>query len=375
MLHGCASRAELPDLRGRNRRRRHWYWNRYPGARVDIESQEYSYPSRRSSTPSGCGAERYASQPELLTYLNHVADRFDLRPDIQFETRVTAAHFDRGDQPLEPHLDRGETVTARYCVMATGCLSVANEPAFPEGPTVQGPHVAPASGPRKAWTSPADVAVIGTGSSAIQSIPQIAARPTTSPSSSARPTSTSRPTTAHPTEGGRRLGRQPRAVPQGGPRLRIRAQDGGRRRLATFDATEAERKAEYERRWAIGGFALLALQRPDHGPGRQRRRPPSSSARRSAASSRTPRPEKLTPKTYPIGSKRICVDTGYYATFNRDNVSLVDLTRGADRGDHARRRETAAREYAADAIVYAIGFDAMTGALSRSTSAGAAARR
>src|SRR5271168_4183925 len=105
-----------------------WYWNRYPGARVDIESQEYSYSVSPELDDEWRWSERYASQPELLRYLNHVADRFDLRPDIQLETRVTAATFDERAMRWAVDTDRGDRLSARFCVMATGCLSVVKEP-------------------------------------------------------------------------------------------------------------------------------------------------------------------------------------------------------------------------------------------------------
>src|SRR5688572_18001195 len=108
-----------------------WYWNRYPGARVDIESQEYSYSFSPELDEAWKWSERYAAQPELLAYLNHVADRFDLRPDIQLDTRVTSARFNERANRWDLETDRGEQVSARYCVMATGVLSVPKEPDIP----------------------------------------------------------------------------------------------------------------------------------------------------------------------------------------------------------------------------------------------------
>jgi cation diffusion facilitator CzcD-associated flavoprotein CzcO len=154
-----------------------WYWNRYPGARVDIESQEYSYSFSPELDAEWTWSERYASQPELLAYLNHVADRFDLRRDIQVETRVTAARFDEASGRWTITTDRGETIDARYCVMATGCLSVANDIAFEGADSFQGPTYRTGSWPKEGVDfTGRTVAVIGTGSSAIQSIPMIAAQ-------------------------------------------------------------------------------------------------------------------------------------------------------------------------------------------------------
>src|SRR5687768_17470639 len=154
-----------------------WYWNRYPGARVDIESQEYSYSFSPELDAEWVWSERYASQPELLKYLNHVADRFDLRPDIQLETRVTGARFDEATNRWTIQTDGGETVAARYCVMATGVLSVPNEPAFPGADSFKGPSWHTGRWPHEGVDFAGQrVAVIGTGSSAIQSIPEIAAQ-------------------------------------------------------------------------------------------------------------------------------------------------------------------------------------------------------
>jgi cyclohexanone monooxygenase len=146
-----------------------WYWNRYPGARVDIESQEYSYSFSPELEQEWEWSERYASQPELLRYLNHVADRFDLRRDIRFDTRVEAATFDEEAGRWRVATDKGERVLARFCVMATGCLSTPKVPDFPGARSFEGPIYHTSDWPRE----PVDftglrVGVIGTGSSGIQ---------------------------------------------------------------------------------------------------------------------------------------------------------------------------------------------------------------
>ncbi|HZZ86743.1 MAG TPA: NAD(P)/FAD-dependent oxidoreductase, partial [Caulobacteraceae bacterium] len=155
-----------------------WYWNRYPGARVDIESQEYSYSFSPELDAEWKWTERYAAQPELLSYLNHVADRFDLRSDIQLETRVTSAVFDEATRRWTVTTDRGDEVSARYCVMATGCLSVPKEGVEIAGAdSFHGPSWHTGRWPHEGVDfTGKTVAVIGTGSSAIQSIPQIAAQ-------------------------------------------------------------------------------------------------------------------------------------------------------------------------------------------------------
>ena len=152
-----------------------WYWNRYPGARVDVESQEYSYSFDEALEREWKWTERYATQPELLRYINHVADRFDLRRDIQLETRVTTAVFDEAAGRWSVTTDKGDMVSARYCIMATGCLSVPKDMDIAGSETFKGDSYRTSRWPHGGVDLTGKrVAVIGTGSSAIQSIPQIA---------------------------------------------------------------------------------------------------------------------------------------------------------------------------------------------------------
>jgi cyclohexanone monooxygenase len=156
-----------------------WYWNRYPGARCDIESLEYSYSFSEELEREWHWSERYASQPEILRYLDHVADRFDLRRDIAFNTRVTSAVYDEASARWTIHTDHHPPVSARFCIMATGCLSAAKLPEYPGLDQFQGTWYQTARWPHE----PVDftgkrVGVIGTGSSGIQSIPVIAAQAT-----------------------------------------------------------------------------------------------------------------------------------------------------------------------------------------------------
>jgi cyclohexanone monooxygenase len=156
-----------------------WFWNRYPGARVDIESMEYSYSFSDDLADDWQWSERYASQPELLKYLNHVADRFDLRRDIQLNTRVATAAFDEGALRWKLTTEGGEAVTARFVVMATGCLSIPKAPDFPGTEAFKGATYQTSAWPHEGVDFTGQrVGIIGTGSSAIQAIPQIAAQAT-----------------------------------------------------------------------------------------------------------------------------------------------------------------------------------------------------
>ncbi|MBS0410957.1 MAG: NAD(P)/FAD-dependent oxidoreductase [Proteobacteria bacterium] len=345
-----------------------WYWNRYPGARVDIESLEYSYSFSPELDAEWKWSERYATQPELMAYLNHVADRFDLRRDIQLDTRVTSARFDERSNRWTVATDRGEAVTARYCIMATGCLSVANEVAFPGADRFQGETYRTSRWPHEGVDFTGKrVAVIGTGSSAIQSIPLIAEQ-------AAQVTVFQRtPNFSVPAHNGP----IPEAVLEDWKRNRAKyrqeARDAGfairmvdGQETLAFDATAEQRQAEYERRWGIGGFALmgaygdLIVDRAANETASEFVREKIRSIVKDPATA-----EKLSPRSFPMGTKRLCIDTGYYATFNRDNVSLVDLRAEPLEAIEPTGVRTADHLYEADAIVYAIGFDAMTGALGR----------
>jgi cyclohexanone monooxygenase len=345
-----------------------WYWNRYPGARVDVESLEYSYSFSPELDAEWKWSERYATQPELLKYLNHVADRFDLRPDIQLETRVTAAHFDEAANRWSVTTDRGETVSARYCVMATGCLSVANEIAFEGAESFQGRSFRTSSWPRDGVDFTGErVAVIGTGSSAIQTIPMIAEQAShvtvfqRTPNFSV-PAHNGQidPKIAADWAAHRAQYRQEARETGFGIRM-VNPQDG-----LALEADEATRRAAYEARWQVGGFALLGaygdliLDVNANATAAEFVREKIRSIVKDPATA-----EKLAPKTFPIGAKRMCVDTGYYATFNRDNVSLVDLRDEALEAIAPTGVRTSKALYEVDAIVYAIGFDAMTGALGK----------
>jgi cyclohexanone monooxygenase len=345
-----------------------WFWNRYPGARVDVESQEYCYSFSPELDAEWTWTERYASQPELLAYLNHVADRFDLRGDIQLETRVTAARFDEAANRWAIETDGGETISARWCVMATGCLSVPKEADVPGSTNFKGPIWRTSSWPAEGVDfSGRRVGVIGTGSSAIQAIPQIAAQADQVYVFQRTP-NFSVPAHNGPLD-------PAVAADWAANRARYRAEARGTgfgikavnmQNRPTSEASPEEQVAAYEDRWAYGGFSLLGafndlILDPE--------------ANRTAADFvrgkireivKDPEvAEKLAPTSYPIGTKRMCVDTGYYATFNRGNVALVDLREEPIETITATGLKTPRGDYAFDDLVFAIGFDAMTGALSK----------
>ncbi|MDZ7668636.1 MAG: NAD(P)/FAD-dependent oxidoreductase [Gammaproteobacteria bacterium] len=343
-----------------------WYWNRYPGARCDIPSLEYSYQFSDALQQDWNWTERYATQPEILAYANHVAERFDLLPDIQFDTRVTSAVYDKSGRTWKVELDSGEAVTARFVIMATGCLSVPNVPDIdgldPDADNVYHTGRWPREGVDFTGKR---VGVIGTGSSAIQSIPLIAEQ-AESITVFQRTPNYSVPAHNAPLD--------PDYVADIKSRYReFRAKNWQRGFGADFrdsdrsalEVSDAERQAEYEDRWARGGLAFLAafsdLAFDDAA---------NATARdfiRAKIHELVEDPEladKLTPAT-PVGCKRLCVDTGYYETFNRDHVHLVDLREEPVEAVTPTSVRTSRNDYEVDCLVLATGFDAMTGAVTR----------
>ena len=345
-----------------------WFWNRYPGARVDIESLEYCYSFSSALDEDWHFSEKYATQPELLRYLNHVADKFDLRRDIHFNTRVTTATFDEKANHWIVTTDNGHKVTARAVVMATGCLSVPKDPDFKGLNSFKGKSYFTSRWPHEAVDfTGLNVAVIGTGSSAVQSIPEIAkqAKHLTVFQRTPNYSTPAHNGTIDPTEDElwklNRARFRAEAISTGFGIRHVMAED----RLV-LDTPPAERERIFEERWKKGGFAILGGF-ADTGISEEANAIAADFfARKIKATVKDPRTaDILTPKTYPIGTKRLCVDTDYYATYNRSNVSLVDISQAHIEEITTDGIRTAAQEYKFDAIVYAIGFDAMTGALDK----------
>jgi cation diffusion facilitator CzcD-associated flavoprotein CzcO len=343
-----------------------WYWNRYPGARVDIESQEYSYSFSEELEMEWEWTERYASQPELLRYINHVADCFDLRRDIQLETRVLSAIFDERVNRWTVTTSKGERVTAMYCVMATGCLSAPKDVDLPGAASFKGPTYHTGRWPHEGVDfTGLKVAVIGTGSSAIQSIPQIA-KQATQLTVFQRTPNFSLPAHNAPADqtvlqswrANREANREAqRASAFGAIMMNVNE-------VSAMDVSEEERQRVYERCWADGGFSLIGSF-SDIITSKEANDTASEFVRNKIRGLvKDPKvAEKLLPTNHPIVTKRPCVDTGYFETYNRENVDLVDLGETPIETVTPTGVRTSASDYDVDAIVLAIGFDAMTGAL------------
>ena len=343
-----------------------WYWNRYPGARCDVDSLQYSFSFSEEIEREWRWKERFAPQQEILAYLRFVADRLDLRRDIALESRVVGASFDEAAERWEIRTDRGDCVSSAFVVAATGCLSAARVPQFEGLPSFRGASYHTGSWPK----SPVDfsgqrVGVIGTGSSGVQAIPIIAEQAaqlvvfqrTPAFSVPARNDAIPAETRRAWDENRAELRRQAREETRSGVLMEF----GEGSALAV---PEDVRVREYQRRWDKGGanfmYAYTDLLRS-----REANNTAADFIRAQIrATVRDPAvAEILTPKDYPVGAKRICVDTNYFETFNRQNVRLVDVRQSPITAITPGGLRTADGEYALDALVFATGFDAITGAL------------
>jgi len=342
-----------------------WYWNRYPGARCDVESMDYSYSFSDELQQEWRWTERYSSQPEILRYINHVADRFDLRRDITLETRVTAATFDEATSRWTVRTDRGHEVSAEFCIMASGCLSSAQVPKFEGLDSFKGKWYHTGHWPHEGVDFTGQrVGVIGTGSSAIQSIPIIAEQ-------AAHLFVFQRtPNFSVPAHNAPLDAEYERRVKANYAEFRRQARESRvgfvveRNDASALEVSPEEREREYEARWKRGGLGFsstfndLLISKDANDTAAEFFRAKIRSIVRDPAVADT-----LTPKHYPLGTKRLCVDTNYYATFNRDNVTLVDLKTSPIEAITPDGVRTSRQAYTLDSIVFAIGFDAMTGAL------------
>jgi cyclohexanone monooxygenase len=344
-----------------------WFWNRYPGARCDIESVEYSYSFDESLQQEWTWSQRYPTQPEILAYAEHVADRFDLRRDITFGTSVESAVYDEELDVWQVTTDHGEQVTARFLVLATGVLSATRVPEFPGLERFRGDVHHTARWPEHGVdVTGKRVGVIGTGSSGIQVIPQLAAQ-------AEQLTVFQR--TANYSITAIQEALTPEAVAEvkaNYPQLREKARRSFTgstvpiNRQSALAVPEEERRAQFEARWKLGGFAFL-------GSFDDVMRDLDANALAAQfvqdkirAIVRDPEVAALlTPTDHPIGSKRICVDTDYFATFNRPNVRLVSVRERPIEEITETGIRAGGQHHDLDVLILATGFDAMTGSFTR----------
>lgn len=343
-----------------------WFWNRYPGARCDVESASYSFSFSPELEQEWEWTEKYPTQPEILSYLEHVADRFDLRRDIRFSTRVTGAAWDDDERRWQVELDTGETITATYLVMATGCLSVPKAPEVPGIADFAGAVHHTSDWPTEAVDfTGLRVGVIGTGSSGVQSIPVIAAQ-------AAEVVVFQRTATFALPAGNRPLTREESTAMKADYRAwRVLQRSSGfgvpvelPTRNALEDTAE-QRAARYEGAWRDGTLISLLTAYKDILTDLAANDTASDFIRGKIKEivADPQVAEDLSPRTYPVGTKRVCLDSGYYATFNQDHVRLVNVRRTPIERITERGIRTSDQEHELDVIVFATGFDAITGAL------------
>jgi cyclohexanone monooxygenase len=343
-----------------------WYWNRYPGARCDVESLEYSYGFSEELQQEWVWTERYSGQPEILRYAQHVADRFDLRRDIQFGTRISAAHWDERVGRWQIRSERGDSVTAQFLIMATGCLSNANLPRF-EGldsfagevhHTGRWPHAGVDFRGKR-------VGVIGTGSSAIQAIPLIAEQAAQLTVFQRTP-NYSIPARNHPLDPAEQAAVKADYAGLRRRNLRMPAALGSRRTWnqgSVLAASVEERQGAFESTWEAGGFLFLAAYGDTATDPRANAIAADFVRAKIRAIVRDPAVAELLSPSQVLGCKRLCLDTSYFETYNRPNVRLVDVNREPIESITPRGLRAGGREYELDCLIFATGFDAMTGAL------------
>lgn len=345
-----------------------WYWNRYPGARVDIESMQYSYSFDEDLQQDWRWPERFSAQPELESYANHVADRFRLRELIRFSSRVDYLRWHDGDERWQVHTENGLHLVARFVVAATGSLDATNIPDWPGIDTFEGQVHHTSTWPRKGVDLTGKrVALVGTGSTGIQIAPLLAEQaaqlfvlqrtPNFALPSHNRPMEDGyeREWKEHYTERRRAMRRSPTLGLATAPQRSV------------FDYSEAQRADLMEEVWnSQSGFNLLRLfADTSTDPDANEVLADFVRAKIRGIVQDPATAELLCPMTYPIGAKRLCIESGYFEMFNRCNVTLVDVRTDpvVEVLPHAVR--TTRTTYEIDSLVLATGFDAMTGSLIR----------
>jgi cyclohexanone monooxygenase len=345
-----------------------WYWNRYPGARCDVESMQYSYSFSDELQQEWRWSERYAPQPEILKYANHVADRFDLRRHIQFNTCVETCAFDEDTNTWSVTTSDGKTVAAKFVVLATGCLSNARKPDIKGLDSFKGAVYHTGNWPHE----PVDftglrVGIIGTGSSGIQSIPVIAEQ-------AKHLTVFQRtPNYSIPARNAPLTDAERKTFQDNYTEIRRFAREDAKNGIYTdlpdrgaLDDGPNERRDRYEARWQHGGLTFmsvynnLAFDKSANDTAADFVREKIGETVKDSAAAKL-----LQPTTYPIGTKRICIDTDYFETFNRPNVSLVDIKTNPIEEILPHAVRVAGEGYEIDALVLATGFDAMTGSVAK----------
>jgi cation diffusion facilitator CzcD-associated flavoprotein CzcO len=345
-----------------------WYWNRYPGARFDSESYSYAYSFSQELLDEWNWSEHFAGQPETLRYLNHVADKFDLRRGIQFRSRVAAAHWQEEPRRWEVTLEDGSRHTARFLVTAIGVLSA---PTLPRVPGIEG--FAGLSFHTARWPhEPVEfagkrVAVIGTGATGVQTIQEVA-------KTAGHLTVFQRtPNWCAPLHNRPIKDEEQAALKARYPEIFRRCRETFSCFLhtpdprGTFEVTEEEREAFLEKLYASPGFGIWVGNFRDYLIDREANAVVSNFvARKIRQRVKDPKvAEMLIPKNHGFGTRRVPLETNYYEVYNQPNVTLVDTRATPIERITSKGIRTSEREYEFDIIIYATGFDALTGAFDR----------
>ena len=342
-----------------------WYWNRYPGARCDSESYTYCFTFSKELLQDWKWSGKYPEQPEILSYLNHVADRFDLRRNIQFHTRVTSARFLEDTNQWEVETDQSDRVTAQFLITGIGCISAGNVPDIKGLDSFQGDWYHTGNWPHeKVDFGGKRVAVIGTGSSGVQSIPVIAEQAWHLTVFQRTPQYTI--PARHETVDRKFI--EEEVKPNYDEIVeKMKWSIGGSPVVAdmrsALEVTADQRQETYEAAWAEGGVNFVAMSFKDIQTDRRANDTVSEFIRTKIREIvKDPDTlEKLLPTDHPFTSKRALIDTNYFDTYNRENVALVDIRHSPIQEITPTGIRTEDQEFEFDVIVFATGFDAMTG--------------
>ena len=342
-----------------------WYWNRYPGARCDVESLQYSYSFDEQLQQDWHWPEKFSAQPDILAYANHVADRFNLKKDIEFNIEVKASWFDENLKTWKITTNTGEEINAQYFIMATGCISTTQIPNIKGLSDYVGDTFHTGDWPlEEVDFSGQSIAVIGTGSSGIQSIP-VLAKQAKKLTVFQRTPNYSIPSQNEPmTKKYERSWKDVYSERRKEMRYSAHGSLKDLNDVPALSVDEDQRQELYTKRWAIGGTGflgsfndLLTNADANYTAAEYVRQ----QIKRVVKDKETA--EILCPRSYPIGTKRICIDTGYFETYNRENVKLVDISKKPIQRLVTDGIIVDDQLYPFDSIIFATGFDAMTGSI------------
>ena len=342
-----------------------WYWNRYPGARCDVESLQYSYSFDEQLQQDWHWPEKFSAQPDILAYANHVADRFNLKKDIEFNIEVKASWFDENLKTWKITTNTGEEINAQYFIMATGCISTTQIPNIKGLSDYVGNTFHTGDWPHEEVDfSGQSIAVIGTGSSGIQSIP-VLAKQAKKLTVFQRTPNYSIPSQNEPmTKKYERSWKDVYSERRKEMRYSAHGSLKDLNDVSALSVDEDQRQELYTKRWAIGGTGflgsfndLLTNADANYTAAEYVRQ----QIKRVVKDKETA--EILCPRSYPIGTKRICIDTGYFETYNRENVKLVDISKKSIQRLVTDGIIVDDQLYPFDSIIFATGFDAMTGSI------------